>query len=95
MKKFLCSILVVLLPAQPDAAIAGNAEKGTPGQSQTDALDPASQAPAPAASARRSMQSGIDALELKLMVPRGVWRRISRTAAQIVSVCRIGSPSQP
>ena len=34
----------------PDAAIAGNAEKGTPGQSQTDALDPASQAPAPAAS---------------------------------------------
>ncbi len=34
----------------PDAAIAGDAEKGTPGQSQTDALDPVSKAPAPAAS---------------------------------------------
>ena len=34
----------------PDAAVAGDAEKGTPGQSQTEALDPASEAPTASAS---------------------------------------------
>ena len=47
------------------------------------------------ASASRSTASGREALELKLMVPREVARRISRTAAQMVSACRIGSPSHP
>jgi len=41
------------------------------------------------------MASGSEALELKLIVPRAVCRRISRTAAQMVSACRIGSPSHP